>query len=178
MLDVSGVSGMSSDHRYHRIQFNTTTVAPYVGAMCLGKKLALTEYMHGAFDPLALDVKLSAPSSRTGNPLPACVETIKQVVELRGPKGGMGSSFFHNSTHDKSGVASPNWPEFIREVWAQGGRFWFSLDQGKQAYRQGWLAWTKKDDDTSARVVNPSAYGSRRDWKFDCLVFAESMAGT
>lgn len=176
VLDVSGVSGMGSAHRYHRVQWNTSTTAPYVGAMCLGKKLALTEYMQHGFDPMALDVKLSAPSSRTGAPLRACVESIKQVVALKLPKGGMESAFFHNATHDKSGVASPNWAEFAREVWSQGGRFWFAFDAGHQAYRQGWLAWTKANDDSSARVVTPINSGSRRDWKFDVCVFAEGVA--
>lgn len=176
ILDASGISGMSSAHRYHRIQFNTTTSAVYCGAVAFGRKLSLTEYMEPGFDPFAADVKLSAPSSRTGNPLRACVESIKQAVAFKLPKGGMESSFFHNSTHDKMGRTSPNWEEFIREVWSQNGRFWFATSPGFMGYRQGWLAWTKPNDDLSARVVTPSGSGSRRDLKMDCCVFAEGLA--
>lgn len=176
VLDVSGVSGMGSAHRYHRIQFNTTTVAVYAGAVALGRKLSLTEYLPAGFDPFALDVKAHAPYSRGGLPLPAAVESVKQIVKLKGPKGGLASAFSHDATHSKMGVTSPNWREFVEEVWSQGMHFWVGYDIGAQAYRQGWLAWTKRNDDLRSMVVTPSGTGSRRSIELDVLVYAEGMA--
>lgn len=174
-LDVSGVSGMGSAHRYHRIQFNATTSAVYVGCLALGRRLDLTEYMVKGFDPLAVDVKMNAPRSRVGSFLPACVESVKQTVTFVQNKSGMASTFYDNATFDKTGVATPNWQQFNRESWCQGYPFWFAFDHGAQAYRQGWLAWPKRDDDAVVTLTTPTVSG-RRTWKFDFNVYAEMFS--
>lgn len=171
-------------HDQYRFTFTDVSLAPSgnvkLGALCLGQRLTVGEYMASGFDPQRVSLNWEGNSNVDGQYVGGVVMNASQSISLNFSRAGLAATEFHDIASGDIGdhTRLPSVGHFLKTCWSVGKPFWFQYwvwesVNGLHCHEGSFYGWPPKRPRTSSPYISPA----RRRWRFDFEVLAEGFVG-